>query len=75
MVWALSQMAGGTSTIVEESGPLQLADAADFLHFVTLCLIRKWWPEQHCALVRPADLDVRQLKYHLRFEGCYSAKE
>ena len=45
-----------------------------FVHFVPLHLIWKWWPEQHCALVRPPDLDVRQLKYYLRCEGCYRAK-
>ena len=35
MVWALSQMFGGTLTIVKESGPLQLAVAADT--FCTPC--------------------------------------
>ena len=64
MVWALSQMFGGMLTIVKESGPLQLAVAADT--FSTPC-----FP----ALSRPADLDVGQLKDHRRFEGCYSRKK
>ena len=38
-------------------------------------LIRKWWSEQHCELVRPADLDVGELKNHLRFQGSYGAQE
>lgn len=69
-------MSGGTLTTEAEFARLLYGDAVStFGRPCSPRLIRKWWSEQHGGLVRPADLDVGELKNHLQFQGSYGTQE